>query len=123
MHEAGYRALGLAFTYVPFEVQDLAGAIAGMRALGIRGFGVSQPYKQAVMPLLDALEPVAARIGAVNTIVNTDGRLVGHNTDWIGAAHALEEARPLGGARVLLVGAGGAARAIAFGLHERGARA
>jgi shikimate dehydrogenase len=121
MHEAGYRALGLAFTYVPFEVQDLAGAIAGMRALGIRGFGVSQPYKQAVMPLLDALEPVAARIGAVNTIVNTDGRLVGHNTDWIGAVHALEEARALGGARVLLVGAGGAARAIAFGLHERGA--
>jgi shikimate dehydrogenase len=121
MHEAGYRALGLAFTYVPFEVQDLAGAIAGMRALGIRGFGVSQPYKQAVMPMLDALEPVASRIGAVNTIVNTEGRLVGHNTDWIGAVRALEEERALDGARTLLVGAGGAARAIAFGLHERGA--
>ncbi len=122
MHEAGYRALGLAFTYVPFEVADLAGAVTGMRALGIRGFGISQPYKQAVMPLLDELEAVAGRIGAVNTIVNSAGRLVGHNTDWIGAVRALEEARPLRDARTLLVGAGGAARAIAFGLRQRGAQ-
>ena len=121
MHEAGYRALGLAFTYVPFEVRDVAAAIAGMRALGIRGLGVSQPFKQSVMPLLDGLDPVAERIGAVNTIVNDGARLVGHNTDWIGAVRALEESRPLGGVRVLLLGAGGAARAIAFGLRERGA--
>jgi shikimate dehydrogenase len=119
MHEAGYRALGLAFAYVPFEVFDLPGAIAGMRALGIRGFGVSQPYKQDVMALLDGLDPVAARIGAVNTVVNDAGRLTGHNTDWNGAVRALEEARSLAGARVLLLGAGGAARAIAFGLRER----
>jgi len=119
MHEAGYRALGLAFTYVPFEVTDLEGAIAGMRALGIRGFGVSHPFKQAVMPLLDALDPVAEQIGAVNTIVSTGGHLVGHNTDWIGATRALEEVRPMEGARVLLLGAGGAARAVAFGLRER----
>jgi shikimate dehydrogenase len=121
MHEAGYRALGLGYTYVPFEVRDLAGAVVGMRALGIRGFGISQPYKLEVMKLLDAVEPLARRIGAVNTIVQTDGVLVGHNTDWIGATRALEEARPLRGARVLLVGAGGAARAIAFGLGDRGA--
>jgi shikimate dehydrogenase len=121
MHEAGYRALGLPFTYVPFEVRDLRDAIAGMRGLGIRGFGVSHPFKQDVMPLLDALDPVAARIGAVNTIVNDDGRLVGHNTDWIGAVRALEEVRPLAGASVLLLGAGGAARAIAFGLAQKGA--
>ncbi len=122
MHEAGYAALGLAFTYVPFEVQDVAGALAGMRALGIRGFGVSHPFKQEVIPLLDGLDTVAERIGAVNTVANDGGRLVGHNTDWIGAVCALEESRPLGGARVLLVGAGGAARAIAFGLRERGAQ-
>ncbi len=121
MHEAGYCALGLAFTYVPFEVAELEGAIAGMRALGIRGFGVSHPFKQRVMPLLDGLESVAERIGAVNTIVNDGGHLVGHNTDWIGAMRALEETRPLAGQRVLLVGAGGAARAIAFGLRDRGA--
>jgi shikimate dehydrogenase len=122
MHEAGYRALGLPFTYIPFEVRDLVGAIAGMRGLGIRGFGVSHPFKQAVMPMLDALDPIAERIGAVNTIVNTDGHLVGHNTDWIGATRALEEVRPIEDARVLLLGAGGAARAVAFGLLEKHAR-
>ena len=121
VHEAGYRALGLPFTYVPFEVRDLAGALVGMRALGIRGFGVSQPFKERVMPLLDAIDPVAESIGAVNTIVNDDSRLVGHNTDWLGATRALEAARQLAGSRVLLLGAGGAARAIAFGLRERGA--
>jgi shikimate dehydrogenase len=122
MHEAGYRALGLTYTYVPFEVRDLAGAITGIRALGIRGMGVSQPFKQDVMPLLDEIDPVAERIGAVNTIVNDGDRLRGHNTDWVGAVRALEEVRSLAGARVLLIGAGGAARAIAFGLRERGAR-
>jgi shikimate dehydrogenase len=121
LHEAGYRALGLAFVYVPFEVRELADAIAGMRGLRIRGFGVSHPFKQSVLPFLDELEPVARRIGAVNTIVNDDGRLVGHNTDWIGAIRALEESRSVAGASVLLLGAGGAARAIAFGLRERGA--
>jgi shikimate dehydrogenase len=122
MHNAGYCALDLPFTYVPFAVRDLRGAIAGMRALGIRGAGVSFPYKQDVMGLLDAIDPVAARIGAVNTIVNDDGTLAGHNTDWVGAVRALEEATPLASERVLLVGAGGAARAIAYGLQGCGAR-
>jgi shikimate dehydrogenase len=121
MHNAGYRALGLDFVYVSFGVADAAGALAGMRALGIRGLGVSHPHKLAVLPLLDGVDDVAGRIGAVNTIVNEDGRLTGHNTDWLGAVGALEEVRPLTGARVLLLGAGGAARAIAFGLRERGA--
>jgi shikimate dehydrogenase len=119
MHLAGYRALDLPFTYVPFGVTDLEGAVRGMRALGIRGLGVSMPFKQDVMPLLDALDPVAARIGAVNTIVNDAGTLTGHNTDWIGAVRAVEEVRPLAGARVLLLGAGGAAKAVAHGLAPR----
>jgi shikimate dehydrogenase len=122
MHNAGYRALGLPFVYVPFKVSDLEGALAGMRALGIRGFGVSYPHKQAVMPLLDSLDPLAARIGAVNTVVNDDGRLVGHNTDGRGALRALEETLELAGKRVLLLGAGGAARAIAHTLAGRGVR-
>jgi shikimate dehydrogenase len=121
MHLAGYRALSLPFTYVPFEVTDLDHAIAGMRALGIRGLGISMPYKQRVVPLLDALDPLAARIGAVNTVVNDGGRLLGHNTDAAGAARALEEVRPLEGARVLLLGSGGAARAIAHAVTDRGA--
>ncbi|MEP7124663.1 MAG: shikimate dehydrogenase [Byssovorax sp.] len=122
MHLAGYRALGLRFTYVPFQVVDLAGAIIGMRALGVRGFGISMPYKQTVMPLLDAIDPAAAAIGAVNTVVNDGGHLTGHNTDAPGAVRAFEEIRPLVGARVLLLGAGGAARALAHGFTSRGAR-
>jgi shikimate dehydrogenase len=120
MHLAGYRALGLAFTYVPFGVTDLEGAIGGMRALGIRGLGISMPFKQQVVPLLDGLDPLAARIGAVNTVVNDGGRLTGHNTDSSGAVRALEEVGPLRRKRVLLLGAGGAARAIAHGVAERG---
>jgi shikimate dehydrogenase len=122
MHDAGYRALGLPFSYIPFAVRDLAGALSGMRSLGIRGFGVSYPFKQQVMPLLDSIDPLAKRIGAVNTIVNDGGTLTGHNTDWVGAVRALEEVRPLASARLLLMGAGGAARAIAYGVIERGAR-
>jgi shikimate dehydrogenase len=121
MHESGYRALGLRWRYVPFRCLDLRGALTGMRALGIRGFGVSVPFKLDVVPLCDALDPVAARIGAVNTVVNTEGVLVGHNTDWLGAVRALEEVRPLGDVPVLLLGAGGAGRAVAHGLVEAGA--
>lgn len=124
MHMAGYRELGLPYTYIPFKISadGLSGALAGMRALGIRGFGISMPFKQSIMPMLDKLEPTAARIGAVNTVVNENGLLCGHNTDWIGALNALKEVRPnLEGARVLLLGAGGAARALAFGLKKEGA--
>jgi shikimate dehydrogenase len=122
MHEAGYRALDLAWRYVPFEVTDLAGALTGMRALGIRGFGVSMPFKLKIIELLDQLDPLAQRIGAVNTVVNEAGLLVGHNTDCLGAVRALEEVVPLRGARVLILGAGGASRAVAHGLLDKGAR-
>src|SRR5690606_13543959 len=123
LHEAAYAAQALPFRYVPFEIGEdgLSGAIAAMRALSIRGFGISMPFKQAIIPLLDAVDPIAARIGAVNTVVNEGGRLVGHNTDHVGAARALAEAVALGGANILVLGAGGAARAVAFGLCEQGA--
>jgi shikimate dehydrogenase len=121
MHTAAHRALGLSWCYVPFETEDLEGALTGMRALGIRGFGISMPFKERIIPLLDAVDPLAARIGAVNTVVNDDGRLTGHNTDWFGAARALAEALPLAGRRVLVAGAGGAGRAVARGLTEGGA--
>ncbi len=124
MHQAAYDALGLRWVYVPFAVRpdDLVGALAGMRALAIRGFGVSMPFKIDVLPLLDRLDPLAKRIGAANTIVNDDGELTGHNTDAEGAARALEEAiGPLGGKRCTVLGAGGAARAVVHGLIARGA--
>jgi shikimate dehydrogenase len=123
MHLAGYAALGLPFTYMPFAVQrDLAGALAGMRALGIRGFGVSMPFKIEVLPLLDRVDPLAARIGAVNTIVNDDGILTGYNTDAAGALRALEEVVDPAAQRVVVIGAGGAARAVVHGLASAGAR-
>lgn len=122
MHNAGYAALGLPFSYVPFEVQNIERAVAAMRALSLRGVGVSVPFKRAVMPLLDALDSDAESIGAVNTIVNDGGRLTGHNTDWQGGVRALREVSPLRDKRVLLIGAGGAARALATGLQRQGAR-
>ncbi len=121
MHEAAYRALGLDYRYQPFEISDVASALIGMRALGIRGCGVSMPFKLEVIEHLDAVDPLAQRIGAVNTVVNDEGRLTGYNTDAWGARAAFEEVRSLASARVLLLGAGGAARAVAFAFVEAGA--
>lgn len=125
MHLAGYAALGLPWQYMPFAMRSegLREALIGMRALGIRGLGVSMPFKIEVMPLLDHIDPAAARIGAVNTIVNEAGTLTGFNTDAEGAARALEETLgELSGKRCLILGAGGAARAVAYGLRDRGAQ-
>lgn len=122
VHNAAYRALGLDYTFVCFGVEDVPGAIAAIRALGIRGMNVSMPHKQAVIPHLDALDETARAIGAVNTINHVDGRLTGYNTDCIGAVRALQEGLSLPGRRVALLGAGGAARAIAYGLREAGAQ-
>lgn len=121
MHEAGYGALGLDYRYQPFQVEDIGAAIGAMRALGIRGCGISMPFKLEVMAHLDEVDPMARRIGAVNTVVNEGGRLTGYNTDAWGAQRAFEEVRPLRGARVLLLGAGGAARAVAFAFAAAGA--
>lgn len=122
MHEAGYRALGLDWMYAPFACVDVEGAVRGMRALSIRGLGVSMPFKVDVLPHLDAIAPQAARIGAVNTLVNDAGVVTGHNTDAIGAVAALREVTPLDGRSVLVLGAGGAAQAVVFGLADAGAR-
>ncbi len=124
MHNAAYARLGLDFTYVPFSVSEgqLGDALAGMRALGIRGLGISMPFKLAIMPWLDDIDPLARAIGAVNTVVNEGGRLTGHNTDAWGAVRALEEVLPVAGRRVLVLGAGGAARAVVFGLWKAGAQ-
>jgi shikimate dehydrogenase len=120
MHNAAFRELGLNAVYVAFPVADLAQAVAGLRGLQIRGASVTIPLKEEIIPLLDELDPQAAKMGAVNTVVNRDGRLMGYNTDWLGALRALEEKTDLAGKRVLILGAGGASRAIAFGIMEKG---
>ncbi len=121
IHNAAYRALGLDYTFVCFGVDDPERAIAAARTLGIRGLNVSIPYKEAVVPFLDSLDPGAARIGAVNTISQEGGRLTGYNTDAEGAMRALREVTELRGKRTAVLGAGGAAKAVAHGLLDEGA--
>jgi len=121
IHNAAYRALGIDYTFVCFGVQDVPGAVQAIRALGVRGMNVSMPHKQAVIPYLDRLDETARAIGAVNTISHVDGVLTGYNTDCIGAVRAFEDVVALRGKRLALLGAGGAARAMAYGLREAGA--
>jgi shikimate dehydrogenase len=121
IHNRAFRELGLNKVYVPFPVQDVGAALDGLRAAGVRGLSVTIPHKQAVIPFLDSIDPVAEKIGAVNTLLIEDGVIHGSNTDWLGANQALAEVMELKGGKVLLLGAGGSARAIGFGLLEAGA--
>jgi shikimate dehydrogenase len=120
MHNAAFRELGINAVYAAFPVADLAQAVAGLRGLSIAGVSITIPFKEEVIPLLDELDPVAARMGAVNTVVNREGRLTGYNTDWLGALTALKAQTAIPGEHFLILGAGGAARAIAFGIVEEG---
>jgi shikimate dehydrogenase len=122
IHNAGYQALGMDYVYVPFQVKDIKGAIAGIKKLGIRGASVTMPHKARAIEYVDEIDRLALETGAVNTIVNNDGILTGYNTDYQGALKALEEATPLEGKKAVLVGSGGAATAIALGLKRNGAR-
>jgi shikimate dehydrogenase len=115
--QAGFDFLRLPVRYEAWETppERVAEAIGRVRANDCLGMNVTVPHKQAVMPLLDAVDERAARIGAVNTVVNQGGRLSGHNTDADGLVRALSDVGfALAGARVALVGAGGVARAAAF---------
>ena len=122
MHNAAFRALGLNAVYLAFETRDLPEALAGMKALNIRGLSVTIPHKAAVIPLLDEVDELAGKIGAVNTITNRGGRLIGTNTDALGALKALQETTELAGKSGLIIGAGGTARALGFMLREQGVR-
>ncbi|MDD9932882.1 MAG: shikimate dehydrogenase [Myxococcales bacterium] len=119
MHNAAFAELGIDAVYVPFEVapERLADAVAAVRVLGVRGLNVTLPHKAEVMALLDEVEPGARAIGAVNTIAREGERLIGLNTDAEGLARSLREAgTALEGARVVVLGGSGAARAAAVGL-------
>jgi len=96
----------------------LAKAVEGIRHLGIKAIGVTIPYKVDIVPYLDALDDDAKRIGAVNAIVNNNGALLGANTDGKGAVKALQEVSAIAGKKVVLLGAGGSARAIAFAIAD-----
>ncbi len=121
MHNAAYRAMGLNFVYIPFGIDDLHNAVAAIRTLNIRGASVGIPHKQEILKYLDVVDKTAREIGAVNTLVNKDGKLYGYNSDWIGALHAIEEETTLKrGQSAIIVGPGGAGKAIAYALKTKG---
>ncbi len=121
MYNAAIKAMGLNFLYVPFAVNDLEKAVQGIKNLGVAAIGITIPYKIEIMKYLDELDADAERIGAVNVVINKGGRLTGSNTDGIGALKALSEKTGVKDKEVILLGAGGSARAIAFALSDEGA--
>src|SRR2546430_326015 len=122
MHNTGYVARKRDAVYLPFLVHDLKDFLGAIPEFGILGFSVTIPHKQTILKYLKDCEPLAAEIGAVNTVtVRRDGSLYGCNTDYVGVLRALERRVKLGGSRVLVFGAGGSARAAAFALARSGA--
>ena len=122
LHNAAFRALGLDWAYLAFDVApgQAAQALVGMKALGIAGLSVTMPHKQDVARAVDELSPAAAKLDAVNCVVVRDGRLVGENTDGVGFLRAFEEEfdQKAAGLRFVVVGAGGAARSVVLSLAQ-----
>ncbi|MEW6136772.1 MAG: shikimate dehydrogenase [Thermodesulfobacteriota bacterium] len=125
MHNAAFKKSGLDWVYVPFRVEPdaLSEALSGLPALGVRGVNVTVPHKERVMEYLHSFSPEAQAIGAVNTVSVERGALRGDNTDWLGFLRDIQELGiDPGGLRVLILGAGGAARAVGYALAISGAR-
>jgi 3-dehydroquinate dehydratase / shikimate dehydrogenase len=122
MHNTAFAARGVDAVYLPFLVKAFPDFLKAIPEFGIRGFSVTLPHKQAVLKHLKECDPLAAEIGAVNTVVvRSDGSLYGCNTDYVGVSRALEKRLRIAGSRVLIFGAGGAARAAAVALAQAGA--
>ncbi len=125
MHNAAFSALGLDMCYLAFKVlpRDLKAALNAVRALHMRGVNITVPHKENVIPLLDDVDEEAAFIGAVNTVVNSEGNLTGYNTDGKGFMHSLSEIGiSAKGKEILIAGAGGASRAISFYLSKEASK-
>ena len=125
IHNAAFTEKGLKNVYVPLKIANIDTFMKECREIDFQGFSVTIPHKESVLPLLDDLDPNARRIGAINTIVNRNGKLTGYNTDCMAAVIGLECSlketdETLNNKKVSIIGAGGAARAIAFGLKEKG---
>ncbi|MEK3853067.1 shikimate dehydrogenase [Cytobacillus sp. FSL H8-0458] len=123
MHNDLFEFYSIDAHYQPFHIssENLTDAIKGFRAIGIAGFNVTVPHKEAIIPLLDELDPLAEAIGAVNTVKNQDGKLIGYNTDGSGFVKGLlNQKQSINDKKVLIVGAGGAARGIYFTIAKEG---
>ncbi|OQY18269.1 MAG: shikimate dehydrogenase, partial [Desulfobacteraceae bacterium 4572_35.1] len=128
MQNAAFAACGINAVYLPFNVTkaNLDAAVLGAKAMNVRGVNVTIPHKEAVCPLLDSIDGSAQLIGAVNTIVNSDGCLVGYNTDGVGLVRSLRSDLGVdlnGNVQVVVLGAGGAARAAVVALAQQGVKA
>ena len=122
MHNSAFVETGFNGAYLAFRVKDIGEAVIGIKALGIKGASVTIPHKISVMDFLDDLDDTAEKIGAVNTLLNRDGVLTGYNSDGIGAIKALSEKIDIRDKNVVVLGAGGAARAIGFSVLAEGGR-
>jgi len=122
MHNSALAQAGLDGYYLAFKVADIATAVSGIRGLGIRGASITIPHKISVMKYLDQVDALAAEIGAVNTVVNHKDVLYGYNSDCAGAIKALTEKTVINGKDVAVIGAGGGARAVGFGIKQAGGR-
>jgi shikimate dehydrogenase len=121
LHNAAFAAAGLNFVYLAFDVTEVGPFLMGMRATqSFRGLSVTIPHKLAVIPHLDSLDPLAAKIGSVNSITNEEGKLIGSTTDGLGAVRAFDQKKiDLTGRRILFLGSGGAVRSVAFTMADR----
>lgn len=121
MHNAGYAAAGLDYTYIAIGSDDIEESLENAKNMNFDGLSVSMPFKQSVIPLLDEIEEDVETIGACNTVVIENGKTRGFNTDWRGAIRALRETGDLEDVeKAEIIGAGGVARAISYGLKNEG---
>jgi shikimate dehydrogenase len=118
MQNFAFNTSGFHGVLVALQVADISQAVAGIRGLGLGGVAVTIPHKVSIIPYLDTLDPLAEAIGAVNTVMNKDGYLTGYNSDCEGAIKALLDKTEVQGKRVAIIGAGGAARAVGFGVNR-----
>lgn len=125
LHTAGYKELSIEdrFEYEARDVkpEEISNFLEEIRGTDVRGISCTMPHKEIVIPYLDVVDPVASQIGAVNTIVQENGKLHGYNTDWIGTVEPLKKLIVLRNKKVAVIGAGGAARAMIYGLIREGA--
>lgn len=122
MHNSAFSHVNYNGVSLAFRAKEIGKAISGIKALGIKGAGITIPHKVAVMEFLDEVDDIAEKIGAVNTIINRHGKMTGYNYDSIGAVKAIKEKSEINNKAVAILGAGGAARAVGYGIISEGGR-
>ena len=122
MHNSSFSHVNYNGVYLAFRVKEIGKAISGIKALGIKGAGITIPHKVKVMKFLDEIDDTAGKIGAVNTIINRQGNITGYNYDSVGAVNAVKEKTEIKNKSVAVLGAGGAARAVGYGITSEGGR-